>query len=222
MSTSATHVEDTVIDILERVQEYLNEQENVSQSLSDGVFSLALARQQRGCFIARPDDLRNDLNPTTFINPATHELITPTDVSSRRNILLFCALPPPNLRKAQVAFAKALHHLVKASQQSTNLNKIINPIVSPALDAELEGDEKSEEESNQEQDAVPSGATHTSTHSVQPLTSGKDAPKEPTDRADGSEDEDDEDDEPAWQSFADFHDGDEDEEVSVVSDDDSI
>lgn len=121
-------VEDKLYSLLSSAQSYLVSQDAIASHISDGIFSMTLARKQKGVFIAKPEDLREEFHATSTVTPAGRYQFELSLSESSTDILQICALPPPSLRKAQKEFRDCLQKLLEAQQAIVNMRLALHDI----------------------------------------------------------------------------------------------
>jgi hypothetical protein len=121
-------VEDTLYTLLSSVQAYTIAQDAIATHLSNGVFSMTLARKQKGVFIAKPEDIREEFTASSTLTPKSDCTFEGSISTNPSDLLQICALPPPPLRKAQQEFRQCLERIVQAQQAIIGMRRTLQTI----------------------------------------------------------------------------------------------
>lgn len=135
-------VEDTLYTLLSSVQAYTLAQDAIATHLSNGVFSMTLARKQKGVFIAKPEDIREEFTASSTLTQTVDGTFEGSISTNPSDLLQICALPPPPLRKAQKEFRQCLGRIVEAQKAIIGMRQALHaidptgqPFVIPSISA---------------------------------------------------------------------------------------
>jgi hypothetical protein len=123
-------VEDQLVDLLEATQSYLQSQDEIGSHFANGIFSMTLARKQKGIFIARANDVREDIYTSVRLleSPDANQSFELSLSTKSEDILHICALPSPSLRKAQNEFQQILRSVMEAQSAAMKLRRTLRQI----------------------------------------------------------------------------------------------
>jgi hypothetical protein len=129
-----TKSDGNLLGLVDRCEKYATLQSALAKKLSAGIFQLAQARKHGKMTLSADDISREDFDARMFIDassgnsgsaktsPMDDETQTAVEVGDRmESLMMFSALPPPALRRAQELFVEAVQI---AATMATNVREI--------------------------------------------------------------------------------------------------
>ena len=121
--TSRQKSDKDILSVLGKCHIYAQKRIELSEKLSAGFFQLAMARKN-GKLRLSADDVREDFDSHVRIaedNTENFQLIESERGTSKYDLMMFSALPPPSLHRAQDSFIESLEILISLA---ITMNKI--------------------------------------------------------------------------------------------------
>jgi hypothetical protein len=115
--------DEEILSILGKCNSYAEKRVELSKKLSAGFFQMAMARKH-GKLSLSADDLREDFDARVrveIVDESGFRLIEDEQQTQSDDLVMFSALPPPALRRAQGSFVDSLTLLLSLAELANSI-----------------------------------------------------------------------------------------------------